>query len=304
MKALELYAAVPAGTRERAQAEERAGQLRPLAVKRELERVEIDLKRQKTWPQAHERLSQILEIDTQNAEAKQALLELEDKMQKGNIPFTPAGTSVVEGGPSVSKTDEIAKKYEDRSLQRIALSYADGDLKGAIKRADAASKKGKTEEKAAAKALYGSLKKLESKYERTKNEIANDPAQAWSSLNEYRAVEREVLPESLKSYLLTELEHTIADAFADRGAALFEQQRFEQAFSAWDAGAKLAPTNAKIALGLAKLEATAEAWAKEAELSQQRGKPDACERWRQITRMTRQKSEVHQKARQRLENGC
>jgi|GEM_PF-1825858 len=304
MKALELYAAVPAGTRERSQAEERAGQLRPLAVKRELERVEIDLKRPKTWPQAHERLSQILEIDTQNAEAKQALLELEDKMQKSNIAFTPAGAALVEGGPSVSKTDEIAKKYEDRSLQRIALSYADGDLKGAIKRADVASKKGKTEEKAAAKALYTSLKKLESKYERTKNEIANDPAQAWSSLNDYRGIEREVLPESLKSYLLTELEHTIADAFADRGAALFEQQRLEQAFSAWDAGAKLAPTNAKIALGLAKLEATAEAWAKEAELSQQRGKPDACERWRQITRMTRQKSEVHQKAKQRLESGC
>ncbi|MFO0728627.1 MAG: FHA domain-containing protein [Myxococcota bacterium] len=304
MKALELYAAVPEGTRERAVATEHADQLRPLAVKREMERVEIDLKRQKTWREAHDRLKSVLEVDPKNGDAKTALLDLEEKMQKNNIPFTPAGEEPSEATPAVSKTEEIAKKYEDRSLQKIALVYADGDLKGAEKRAEAASKKGRPEDKTAAKALLVSLKKLEAKYERTKNEVANDPAQAWSSLNEYRAIEREVLPESLKSYLAVELEHEIAEAFADRGASLFEQQRFEQAFSAWDAGAKLAPSNPKISRGLAKLESTAEGWAKEAELSQQRGKPDACERWRQITRMTRQKSEVHQKALDRLAHGC
>jgi pSer/pThr/pTyr-binding forkhead associated (FHA) protein/tetratricopeptide (TPR) repeat protein len=329
LRALETYAKVPEGAPNAEEARARIAQLKPVAVKRELGRVERDIKKKKSWPRAHKRLRVILELEPDNVLAKGAISDLEGKMREANIafqPYTPAPTApqqptptptpVAENTtkkepleekdppPASSRREEIAKRWEDRGLQRIVQTYADGDISAAIKRTEASMKKAKPPKKTIAKGLLTSLKKLQTKYERVRSEVANDPAQAWAHLMEFQKIELEILPEGVKSYLVTELEETIAEAFAERGAALYEQERFELAFQQWDSGFKLNASNAKIIEGLKKLESKAEKWSEEAELAAQRGQPDACDRWRRITRMTRGDTEPHKKARERLARSC
>ncbi len=300
VKALELYQAVPAGTPQRALADERIAQLKPVAIAAELELVNIALKRPKTWPSAHERLVAVLEIDPTHVEAKQTLAELEERLRKENMGFVPYGEKAA--GPAeaaVPRAEAIAKKWDDRVLQRIVAAYADGDLRGAVRRAEGLARRAKP--KSDAKALYGTLKRIEAKYERARNELANDPAQAWAQLLELAGIERELLPEGVESFIVSELERSVADAFVARGERLAAEQRYEQAFQQYDAAGKVVPRHPKVVDGLARLEEVAEGWAREAELATQRGQPEACDSWKRITRTTRADSEAHKRARARIE---
>lgn len=332
MRALEVYAAVPAGTPQGQQAQARIAELRPVAIKRELERVEIELKRDKTWPNAQRRLCAILAVDPDNGDARKMLDDLEPEMRTKGLTPAPCGTGdadepVGSDGPSPSpsgavstapgvpsptaapvsaaaRAQAINERWPDRTLQRIVQSYAEGDLAGSIKRADLAFKKGKGTARNDAKNLLASLRRAQTKYERVRNEVGVDPSVAWAQLLELGRIEAEILPDGIESFLVTELERTLADAFAERGAAAFEQERYDLAFTLWDAGFRLNPANTKIQQGIVRLEQLAEKWVKEAELAAQRGQPDACERWRTITRMTRGNAEAHKKARARIGQGC
>ena len=55
------------------------------------------------------------------------------------------------------------------------------------------------------------------------------------------------MPPTVKSFLVADLEHTIADAFAERGAGAYEQERYDVAFTQWDSGLKLNPASTKTA---------------------------------------------------------
>ncbi len=336
VRALEVYAAVPAETPQGQQAQARIAELRPVAVKRELERVDIELKRDKTWPNAQRRLCGILAVDPDNGEVRKMLEELDAEMRgKGLVPAvcgtasgdedaapagdpgaapgpgtspapTPGASPAPSGAPApvVAKAEQIAERWPDRTLQRIVQSYAEGDLAGSIKRADLAAKKGKGPARTQAKALVTSLRRAQQKYERVRNEVSVNPSAAWAQLLELGRIEAEILPEGSKSFLVTELERTLADAFAERGAAAFEQERYDDAFTLWDAGFRLNSSNAKIQQGLVRLEQLAEKWVKEAELAAQRGQSDVCDRWRTITRMTRSTHDAHKRARARIQAGC
>lgn len=307
LRAIDVYSTIAKDAPGAKDAQERITALKPLAVKRELGLIERELKKKKTWPMAHRRLSRVLELDPDNMIAKAAIVALEAKLRDANIDYEPSGRpgAAPAGGESTpSQRDDIARRWEDRGLARVAQVYADGDLAGALRRVEAVGKRVKGAKKQQARALASSLRKLSSKYERVRTEVPNDPSQAWAHLMEFQKLEQDVLPESVKSYLARELEETIAEAFAERGTAYFEQERFELAFQQWDAGYKLNPANATITAGLKKLENKALKWAEEAELAAQRGQPDACDRWRRITRMTKGDSEAHKKARERLQRGC
>ncbi len=343
MRALEMYAAVPSNTSMAAKAQQRIAELKPAAIKRELETVELMLKREKLWPQAHGRYCRILAIDPQNGEVAKAREALEGDMRTRGVEPPPCGTaagveddaegtpttapgspgSPGEGTPGASppstpgapatappvlapaaKSEAINQMWPDRTLQRIVLAYADGDLAGSVKRAELAARKAKGAARGPSKDLIGHLKRAQAKYERVKNEVSNDPSVAWAQLLELARIELDILPAGVKSFLVLELERTIAEAFAERGSQAYEQERYDHAFTLWDAGLRLNASNGKIHQGLVRLEQLAEKWAKEAELAAQRGQPDACDRWRSITRMTRSNHDAHKKARAALQRGC
>jgi pSer/pThr/pTyr-binding forkhead associated (FHA) protein/tetratricopeptide (TPR) repeat protein len=343
MRALEMYAAVPSNTSMAAKAQQRIAELKPAAIKRELETVELMLKREKLWPQAHGRYCRILAIDPQNGEVAKAREALEGDMRGRGVEPPPCGSAAsvddeAEGTPTTApgspgspgagtpgptppgtpgapatapptlapaaKSEAINQMWPDRTLQRIVLAYADGDLAGSVKRAELAARKAKGAARGPSKDLLGHLKRAQAKYERVKNEVSNDPSVAWAQLLELARIELDILPAGVKSFLVLELERTIAEAFAERGAQAYEQERYDHAFTLWDAGLRLNAGNGKIQQGLVRLEQLAEKWAKEAELAAQRGQPDACDRWRSITRMTRSNHDAHKKARAALQRGC
>ena len=166
------------------------------------------------------------------------------------------------------------------------------------------SERGKAAERRRASKLRQWIEDLEARYERTRKEIGRDLERAWSMLIALRNVEHKVLPKSVPSFLMRELEVGLSEAFAERGTSMFERGRFEEAFRAWESGFKLDATHPDVLTGLKKLENRAAELMREAEFAGQRGLPDVCERYKRITRMTRATSDVHRGARKRAFEVC
>ena len=118
-------------------------------------------------------------------------------------------------------------------------------------------------------------------------------------LLQFEKVERELLPEGVRSFLARELQVSLSEAFADRGGSMYDRGRYQEAFQRWVSGYKLDATNPKVRAGLVQLERRAEQLAQEAELASQRGDPSTCDKWKQVTRITRAQTDIHKKARER-----
>jgi hypothetical protein len=179
-----------------------------------------------------------------------------------------------------------------------------GSLPKALKRAEALEKRTDGQKRESAKRIQRSLKAIQSADERVRNEIGNDPHQAWARLIDLARFEASILPGDVKSTLREELEESVAESFADRGTSLFDRNHLQEAFQHWDAGYKLDPLNPKILAGFKKLEEHAAKLADEADLAAQRGERNICDRWKTITHITRSESEIHKKALDRAKQVC
>lgn len=286
-------------------AKAQAMKIRQLAIEDELKQAEKESNNKSSWRRAHERYTYVLGLDPESPEALEGLREVEKKMRGRNMDFAeyrPAGSKEPVAPSTQGERMDALKKHHggELGLAKIAELYASGDLGKAQDAARAEEKKPKGD-KRALRELAEDLGRAKTQYERTRAEIANDPAVAWGLLEDLRRIESRILPASVRSRLTKELEVNLSDAFAERGQSLFDTERFEDAFQQWDAGRKLDPTNPKIRSGLKKLEDRAKRMADDAELATQRGEKNACDRWKKITRMTAVESEIYQRARQRID---
>lgn len=308
LEAFKIYSEIPVEAVSGAEAGKQVIELKPQVIEKELARAKREAKRRKSWAKAHDRLMEVLAIEPGSEEARQAIWDLERSMRRRRMRFVPWIPPEGEGLVKVASDDEqneaLERYLKDPALVRIAKLYADGALKKAKSKASRLARSASGKKRKKAKRLSKQLAALGTKYERVRTALGNDPAEAWAHLIELEQMERDILPENVTSYFRTELAHSIADAFAERGEAFFQQKRYEEAFQKWDAGQKLNRLNPKILAGLKKLEKTAEDFAKEAELAAQRGEQGICARWRQITRMTTGTAEVHRRARDRVKQAC
>jgi pSer/pThr/pTyr-binding forkhead associated (FHA) protein/tetratricopeptide (TPR) repeat protein len=277
-------------------------------VQAELKRAIQESKKPATWSQAHDRLVLILKLAPQNRQARELIWEVEKKMRTKRLRFSPyRAPAAGQNERPVSGLDNhslMVRHLGDRSLVSSANYYKKGEYGRALRSARRAlqakpkSRQGKIKEHVRA------LEKAKKKYDRVRTAIGNDPSEAWFYLREFKKHEEKILPKKIKSFWLSELEALIADAYAEQGEAMFVQQRYEEAFTKWDAGSKLRPEHVKIEAGFAKLEIVANTTRTEAELLMQQAKPGACDRWRKITRMTKADTEVHRLGRRMANQIC
>ncbi len=282
-----------------------AQKLQNQALSAELLQAKKDLKA-KAYTSAYARLSFVLQFDPSSSEAAKAILEAERKMQARGMPILDRSSTlqkVSRAHTSEGFVPALKKKYRGQAgLLRVARLYARGSLPKAIRRAGELERRGKT--KAKAKALKDTLRRIHRKYERIRIEISNDPSQAWVMLLDLKKEEARILPAGMSSFTVRELEAGLAQAFAERGSSLFNQQKYEDAFQQWEAGAKLDPTNSRVLAGLKQLEAEATKEAHETEIAGQRGARGVCARWKRITRITKAHSDVHQEALRQIVRVC
>jgi pSer/pThr/pTyr-binding forkhead associated (FHA) protein/tetratricopeptide (TPR) repeat protein len=308
-KALKLYSAVPEGAPDLEKAKAKIAELKPRAIEQELTLAEKELKSKATWPRAHRRYKDVLEVDPESPRALKGVRTVERKMRAKNMRFgawIPANPKMAETKETPQEIeDAIAKRYPgDDELAKVARLYAQGSLQKAIKKAEALEKKATGPRRETVKQVLTALTRIQTKYELIRNEISNNPNQAWSLLMDIQTQEQSIEPKEVKSYLRRELEESIAEAFADSGASLFDRGRYEDAFDLWSSGYKLDPMNPKALAGLKKLEEKAKQYADEAELAAQRGEKDVCSRWKRITKMARPESEIYKKAFDRAKSAC
>jgi tetratricopeptide (TPR) repeat protein len=202
--------------------------------------------------------------------------------------------------PKKSPDELIEQHLGNRELSPAIKHYQQGNYERALRSARRLSG-GKSKQ---SKELISALVKIKKKYERVRTALGNDPSEAWFYLREFNKSEAQILPKEVKSFWRNELEASIADAYAEQGEAMFVQQRYEEAFTKWDAGAKLRPRHVKIEAGFIKLAVVANTMRTEAELLMQQAKPGACDRWRRITRMTKAATDVHKLARKMANQIC
>jgi pSer/pThr/pTyr-binding forkhead associated (FHA) protein/tetratricopeptide (TPR) repeat protein len=306
-KALKLYSAVPENAPEAPRAKAKIDELKPKAVELELARADKELLKKATWPKAHKDFIDVLEIDPESSHALKGVRTVERKMRAKNMRFTAyvppnAKEPMVKESPE-EVDDAIAKRYAgEEDLAKVARIYARNDPTKALKKAEAIEKKSDGQKKEDAKKIRVALKQIVVAHERIRNEIGNNPSEAWAKLRDLENLEANILPGDVKSYVRKELEESIAEAFGDKGASDFEHGRYTESFVSWSAGYKLDPLNPKVTAGLKKLEEHAKHLADEAELAGQRGEKGVCEKWKTITRMTRPESDVYKRAYERAKN--
>ena len=288
-----------------AEAKSRAENLVKLTIEDELKRAEREARRSATWKRAHARYLQVIELDPSSEAALKGIRSLERKMRKKKMQFPQYEPPVTPGAaPRVSDmkaiNDAIVAHYGgDRGLAGVAQAYARGALAKASRRAAKLERSGPRSSRRRAGQLKRLLADIKKRYARTRTEISNDPDRAWSMLLQLERREQELLPKGVQSFLARELQVSLSEAFAERGASMFDRGRYTEAFQGWVSGFKLDSTNPKVRAGLARLERRAETLAQEAELSGQRGDPAICDKWKQVTRITRAQTDVHKKARER-----
>jgi len=213
-------------------------------------------------------------------------------------PTTPGAAPKVRDPQANSRA--ISQFYGgDAKLAQVAQAYARGALPRALKSAKQGARSGRPASRRRAAQLVDLLQDLKTRYKRTRTEISNDPDRAWSMLLQFEKREREILPEGVRSFLTTELQVSLSEAFAERGSSMHDRGRFEEAFQRWLSGFKLDPTNPKVRAGLERLERQAETLSREAELASQRRDPSACDKWKRVTRITRAQTDLHERARER-----
>ncbi len=301
-RALEALMAVPADVPQAKVAEKRAKDLKDDAIEQELARGKADLIK-KRYPSAHARFKRVLELDPSSTEALEGVRSAEKKLRSKNIdfePYIPIRPGVPQPPPPANVAKELAQFYDnDLKLSRIAEEYELGKVEDALRHAQTLRRTARADRKRRAGKMVRALEKVGPQQERARAEISNDPFAAWKQLQELSRIEAELLPKSLKSHVVRDLEFEISEAFGERGASMFEGGRYEEAFGLWESGYKLDPTNPKVLAGLKRLEEKARVLVEEAELASQRGDRDACERWKKITRVVRAETEIYKKARAR-----
>ena len=277
----------------------RADELKERAINEELTVAAREAKRRKSWKRAHRRYKYVLNLDPKSMVALEGLRELEQRMRRRKMAF--AAYEPPSARKARAETDEDALRRQfggDDRLVQIANTYARGALREAASKAKRVARRGRGSRAVTAKAMSAAINEVRKRYKRTKTEISNDPDQAWAMLIDLDRYERRILPRGTKSFVVRELEVSLSEAFADRGSALFDRGRYEDAFQRWESGFKLDPTNPKVLAGLKRLEEQADKQAQDAQLAGQRGDADVCDRWKGITRMTRSESDIHRRARQ------
>jgi len=279
------------------------------AITKEIETAVREMKNRSTWSRAHARLILILEIDPKQERARKLIGSLERKMRERKIRFSPYRSSNavrMSSPPSGQNLDSILKNHlSERSLMPAAKFYLRGDFERAQRSAlRVAKKKAPKGRRKAARTMLRALDRIKAKYERVRTALGNDPSEAWFYFREFKKIETEIIPAELNSFWRQELEASIADAYADQGEAMFVQERYEEAFTKWDAGRKLRPDNVQIEAGLAKLERMAQNIRTEADLLLQQTKPGACDRFRRITKMTSADTDIHRLGRKMAMRVC
>ncbi len=285
----------------------RADELKERAIREELKAAAREALGRRTWRKAHRRYKYVLTLDPNSMVALDGLRRLEKRMRRRKIAFSAyrPTSSPRDSAPSATEPNALVRQFGgDRELITVALIYKRGALDEAEERAVALARKAEGARAVSAKAMAAAIQEVGLRYKRTRTEISNDPDEAWAMLIDLDRFERRILPRGVKSFIVQELEVGLSEAFADRGSSLFDAERFEQAFQRWESGFKLDPTNPKVIAGLRRLEEKAESLGQEAELAAQRGANDVCDRWRRITRMTRAKAPIHERARKRAAVTC
>ncbi len=307
MAAYNALVAIPEGAPQSAPAKITASELRPLAIRSELDRAEREAGDRKSYASAHRRLLALLELEPTNEEALRLIGTLETAMLSKKVRFdayVPPSDRTAAPAPGADPAAILAARYSDRVMLRVMETYLGGALDQALENARALAKRSKGQRQKEAERLAKTFAAIKAKYQRTRTALGNDPGEAWAHLIELEALERGVLPSPLHSKLVVGLQQGVAEEYARRGDAFFAQSRYEDAFQQWVSASKLQPKNGRALAGLDRLEKVAEKEAPEIDLSAQAGAKDSCERWRRLTRMTRSDSEVYKKAAQRVKVAC
>ncbi len=307
-KAFKLLQDIPEGVPQLEQAKKRAETLKEQAIEQEFANARRDMTNRR-YRRAHKRYLFVLQLRPDMPEALTGLRSVEKKMRAKRMIFDPYEPPA-RGAPIPKKTASNVKAAlsehfgGDEPLTRAAQHYVRGAIKKAIRSAGAVARSGRSKQRAKARKMKRAFAKITKLYERARIEVSNDPFRAWGMLSELQRVESEVLPKGVKSYVVGELQESLAKELGSRGESMFDRGRYIEAFRAFEAGYKNDPANSVVVAGLKKLEERAERDMREAELAGQRGERDVCERWKRITRMTSPDSAVNKKARSEVMRLC
>lgn len=297
-----ILAHVPPELPQAAAARARADELKPRALEDALARARAVSKGRSGYQRAHRFYSMAIELDPSSDEARTAIRALERKMRKAGVAYGPARAT----NPSQAQVDErspLEAMYGPDA--GVVKRYLEGKAPAAVTAAKRSLRKLGGERKARLRRFIEAAESVQKRFRRVRTEIPNDPSRAWAQLLELERIEAAVLPDGVKSYLTLELRADLSDAFARQGERMLEEHRHEAAFQRFEAGYKLDERNPRVDRGLARVAEVAEGLAEQGRVAARRGaKAEACERFREVSRLTRGGHALHAEAVERARKLC
>jgi pSer/pThr/pTyr-binding forkhead associated (FHA) protein/tetratricopeptide (TPR) repeat protein len=208
-------------------------------------------------------------------------------------------------GVKVGALAEIKKQHQIDRLVKVMMLYHKGNLDSAINRLQKVQQlRSMRKHRVTLTNIFNKLTVIKGQYSAGTSALQTGKLnQAQAAFDKALAVDAEITPPTLQSYIKIEIGRQLAEAYLALGQKEYKRSRYEDAYLWWSKGKAANPNHQRIVNAVLKLESIARNWVSEAaSLVQGNKKAAARAKYESVRRITEPGSLYYTKATTALAN--
>ncbi len=208
-------------------------------------------------------------------------------------------------GVKVGALAEIKKHHQIDRLVKVMMLYHKGNLDSAINRLQKVQQlRSMRKHRVTLTNVFNKLTVIKGQYSAGTSALQTGKLkQAQAAFDKALAVDAELTPPTLQSYIKIEIGRQLAEAYLALGQKEYNRSRYEDAYLWWSKGKAANPNHQRIVNAVLKLESIARNWVSEAASLAQGNKKEAAKaKYESVRRITEPGSLYYTKATTALAN--
>lgn len=210
--------------------------------------------------------------------------------------------------PTAGKVDALAemkKQHQIDRLVQVMMLYYKGNLDSAINRLQKVQQlRSMRKHRVTLTNIFNKLAVIKGKYSAGTSSLqTGDLKGAQAAFDKALAVDAEIIPPTLRSYIKNEIGRQLAESYLALGQREYTRSRYVDAYLWWSKGKAANPTHVGVLNAVLKLESIARNWVSQASsLAQGNKKDEAKAKYESVRRITEPGSLYYTKATVALAN--
>ncbi len=208
-------------------------------------------------------------------------------------------------GVKVGALAEMKKRHQIDRLVKVMMLYHKGNLDSAINRLQKVQKlRSMRKHRVTLTNIFNKLTVIKGQYSAGTSALQTGQLkQAQAAFDKALAVDAEITPPTLQSYIKLEIGRQLAEAYLVLGQKEYKRSRYEDAYLWWSKGKAANPNHQRIVNAVLKLESIARNWVSDASSLAQANKKEAAKaKYESVRRITEPGSLYYTKATAALAN--